>query len=196
MIMRLSVISVIVFLLVSASAACPGPMFGGLLRHPGFAGEAGLTEEQRAELEDLFVATEKQIISSEAEMKTKQLEIEKLIRSEQPDMRKIRRLVRETEDARSSARLARIERNVRMRQILRPGQLERSREAVRARMSKSKDRGQRARGRSMRMDREHREGCMRPHAEGYMPHAERHKCGERMPRRGPRPGPHGERPSL
>ncbi len=194
--MRLSVITVTVFLLVSARAACPGPMFRGMLNHPEFAGKAGLTEEQRAELEDLFVATEKQIISSEAEMKTKQLEIEKLIRSEQPDMRKIRRLVRESEDARSSVRLARIERNVRMRQILRPEQLERSREAVRARMFKSRDRGQRARGGSLRMERERRDRSMRPHAEGYMPHAERHKCGERMPRRAPRPGSHGERPSL
>jgi Spy/CpxP family protein refolding chaperone len=194
--MRLSMISIIVFLLVSASAAYPGPMCRGLIRHPELADQVGLTEEQRAELEDLFVATEKQIISSEAEMKTKQLEIEKLIRSEQPDMRQIRKLVRGTEDARSSARLARIERNLRMRQILRPEQIERSRKAIRSRAFKLRDRGQRARARDLRTEREHRDGCKRPHAEGHVPHAERHKSEERMQQRGQHRHPHGGSPSL
>lgn len=132
--MRFHMVSIIVFLVVSASAAWSGPMCDALLKHPGIADEVGLTDEQRVQLDDLVTATEKQIIDSEADIRIKQVEIDRLVRSDQPDMRQIRKLVNEAGDARSSLRLARIERDVKMRQLLTPDQALRARKAMTARM--------------------------------------------------------------
>ena len=130
--MKFFMISVGLFVLVSVSTACSVPMCESLVEHPELADKVDLTDEQRAEMEGLFVETEQRIISSEAEIKAKQLEIDRLIRSDNPDMRRIRKLVNESGDARSAVRLARIERDVRTRQVLKPEQALKARKAMRA----------------------------------------------------------------
>lgn len=168
--MKFFMISVGLFVLASASTVSSGPMCGSLVKHPEIADNVGLTEEQRAELEDLFVETEQRIISSEAEVKAKQLEIDRLIESDKPDMRQIRKLVNEAGDARSSVRLAHIEREVRTRRVLKPGQAEKARKAVVVRMREAR--------------------AQRRHAGGPDAHLRHYdKPGSRM-RRHDRSGPH------
>lgn len=121
-------------LVIMAVGVCQAdPVFRVLLERPGVAAEVGITDDQRGDLADLFEATEKDIITSEAEIKIKRIEIERLARSDRPDMRQIRKLVSESEGARTSAILARIERRIKMKEILTVGQMEKVRTAIRAR---------------------------------------------------------------
>jgi Spy/CpxP family protein refolding chaperone len=140
--MRILTISMIVCLGLTG-VGLASPMCRALLRHGELAEDAGITDEQRVELEDLLGATEKRVIEGEARMRVKRLELQRLLRAEQPDMRAVRKLVDEAADARSSVMLARIERNVKMREILGSEQTERARKAMmmRAREGRSRDRG-------------------------------------------------------
>jgi Spy/CpxP family protein refolding chaperone len=88
------------------------------VRHPELDGDLEITSAQREDLEALFENTEKEIIESTGRMRIKYLEMERLMRSDDPDMREIRKLVNEIGDARSASMLAGIERNLKMREIL------------------------------------------------------------------------------
>ena len=123
-----------VFLLVMVVAAVGvslgAPVCRTLVRHAELGDEVGITPDQREDLEALYADTEEQIIESRAKMKIKRLEMERLMRSDDPDMREIRELVNEIGDARSSEMLARIERDVRTKRILGPDQMKRARKTM------------------------------------------------------------------
>jgi Spy/CpxP family protein refolding chaperone len=191
--MKYFMISVALFVLVSVSTVSSGPMCGVLVKHPELADRVGLTEEQRAELEELFVETEQRIISSEAEIKLKQLEIDRHIGSDKPDMRQIRKLVNEAGDARSSVRLAHIERDVRARQVLRPEQAEKASKAMMVRMRESRAERGHAGGPGVHMRHHDRFGPhMRRHGRSGAQMRHHDRSGPRM-RRHDRPGAHMQR---
>ncbi len=157
--MRYVVVATALILLVSVGAAFSQPLCGALLKHRGLADEIGITDEQREELEGLFEVTERQMIGSHAEMKIRHLELERLMRSDRPDMRQIRKLVNEVSDARTSAMLARIERGVRTREILTREQLKKAQGAMKDRMRAMRaHRGDGRRGRQHQGFRGQRQG--------------------------------------
>ena len=129
--MKSVVTFVVAVLAVSVGQCLCGPLGGCVLRDPEIADRVGLTEEQRQELEDVYEATEKEMIKAHADLRIKRLEIDRLVRSERPDMREIRKLVSEAEKARSSAMLARLERRVKVSQMLSSEQMRKVRRAGR-----------------------------------------------------------------
>jgi hypothetical protein len=102
------------------------PRCEAMVKHPEFDGDNGITAQQREDIENLFASTEKQIIESTSKIQTKQLDMEKLMRSEDPDMRDVRKLVNDIGEARNEVMLARIERNIKMRKILGPEKMGRA----------------------------------------------------------------------
>jgi Spy/CpxP family protein refolding chaperone len=111
-------ITVVLILTVLAGIGVGDPLCGALVRHPELDGDLEITSAQREDLEALYENTEKEIIESTGRMRIKYLEMERLMRSDDPDMREIRKLVNEIGDARSASMLAGIERNLKMKEIL------------------------------------------------------------------------------
>jgi Spy/CpxP family protein refolding chaperone len=110
-------------LLVSVGAGFGDPLCGAIVKHPEWDGDLGITSGQRQDLENVFEKTEKEIIESTGTMRVKQLEMDRLMRSDSPDMREMRKLVNEIGDARSAIVLAGIERDLRTREILGPDRM-------------------------------------------------------------------------
>ena len=122
------VLTICVILVVGlVSAGLAGPLCEALVRHPGLAEELEVTDGQIQRLEELFESTEREIIEAEARIRSTRLGVEREVRSESPDMRRIRKLVNEAQQARSEVELARIQRDVTMREILTGEQLEQAR---------------------------------------------------------------------
>jgi Spy/CpxP family protein refolding chaperone len=123
---RAVTISILLLLVAAVGVSLGGPLCRTLVKHVGLGDELGITGDQREQLEELYENTEKEIIEARGKMRIKRLEMERLMRSDDPDMREIRRLVNEIGDARSSSMLAGIERNIRMKRILAPEQMDRA----------------------------------------------------------------------
>ena len=124
--MRAITISILLVLVAAVGVSLGGPLCKTLVKHVELDDELGITCDQREQLEDLYENTEKEIIEARGKMRIKRLEMERLMRSDDPDMREIRKLVNEIGDARNSSMLAGIERNVRMKRILGPEQMKRA----------------------------------------------------------------------
>jgi len=107
-----------------------GPLCGTLVKHPELDGKLEISADQREQLEKLYEDTEKEIIEAGAELEIKRLEMERLMRSDDPDMREVRKLVGEMGDARSAMMLAGIEREIRTKRILGREQIKRARHAM------------------------------------------------------------------
>jgi Spy/CpxP family protein refolding chaperone len=128
--MKTIAVSLILILTAMVSVGVGEPVCKALVRHPELDGELDITAEQREALEDLYQTTEKDIIESTGKMRVKRLEMDRLMRSPDPDIREVRKLVNEIGDARSAAVLAGIERNLKMRKILTPEQMQEARRAM------------------------------------------------------------------
>ena len=115
---------------VAVGVSSGGPLCRMLVQHPELDGDLEITADQRVQLEDLYEDTEKDIIEAKADLEIKRMEMERLMRSEDPDMREIRKLVNEIGDARSALMMAGIEREVRTKRILGREQVKRARHAV------------------------------------------------------------------
>jgi Spy/CpxP family protein refolding chaperone len=123
--MRIAVICLLLVVgaMMGVSSAGPGCGEAG---HHDFDRAPGLTAEQRQKMDDIYESTQKEIIEAQGKMRVKQLEMDMVMKSDNPDMRKIRKLVNEIGDARSASVLARIERQVKMREILGPKGMEKT----------------------------------------------------------------------
>jgi hypothetical protein len=145
--MRTAMIAVILMLCLSAGVSLAGPLCETLVRHPELDAEIGITAEQREEMEKIFETTEKEIIESRSRMQVKRLEMERLMRSEAPDIREIRKLVNEIGDAKSSSMMAGIERKLKMRKVLSRDQMDKAKRLVRMDKARMDRRGERGFGR-------------------------------------------------
>ena len=128
--MKAILIGMVMVLLVFVGVGFGDPMCGAIVKHPEYDGDLGITSEQRQDLENLFEKTEKEIIESTGTIRVKQLEMDRLMRSDAPDIRDVRKLVNEIGDARSAVVLAGIERDIKMREILGPERMRAARKMV------------------------------------------------------------------
>ena len=128
--MKTIAILLLVVFVGAVGVSSGGPLCGKLVKHPELDGELEISADQREQLEKLYEDTEKEMIEARAELEIKHLEMERLMRSQEPDMREIRKLVGEMGDARSALMLAGIEREVRTKRILGREQMKRARNAM------------------------------------------------------------------
>jgi Spy/CpxP family protein refolding chaperone len=147
---------------VTVGTCLANPILRAIHRDPEMAEASGITKDQIKEVGDLFESTERAIIESRAKLQIKRLELGRLERSDQPDMRQIRKLLDEMGDARSSAMIAKIERRIRTRQILTSDQMRKLREVMRPKREGRRSANCRHEHRSRRMLREHRGGRGKP----------------------------------
>jgi Spy/CpxP family protein refolding chaperone len=123
---RTIAVFMVVMLVAGLGVSFGGPLCRMVVSHPELDGDLGITVEQREQLEDLYENTEKEIIEARSKLDIKHLEMERVMRSAEPDMREIRKLVTDIGDARSTSMLARIERDLKVKQILTPDQVEKA----------------------------------------------------------------------
>ena len=138
-----------------AGTCLADPTLRAILRDPGMAEVSGITGDQVEEIGNLYESTERVIIDSRATLQIKHLELAGLERSDKPDMTQIRKLVDEMERARSSATVAKIERRIRMRQILTTDQMRKLRDVMRLRGERRRSLGRRHELRARPILREH-----------------------------------------
>jgi hypothetical protein len=149
MTMKTTICLVMMAVLGFAGVATGGPLCRAMLHHPELAEEVGIDESTMDEIGDLYFETQADAIRAGAEARIKRLEIQREMRSDEPDVRVVRKLVGELGDARGKALMARLERGMKMKQLVSPDQLRDFRRLMKENRPMMRE-GERRRGTGMR----------------------------------------------
>ncbi len=131
---HLSLLAVSTAIMLTASLAAAQPRGGMMQRaqgeqmHKSWAEQLGLTDDQRAQIRQIFLDTRKKNIDVEAKQKLAHLELQELMTADTPDQKKIDAKVDELSQIRTTLMHNRINALLAVQKVLTPDQRKKAQE--------------------------------------------------------------------
>lgn len=129
----------------AASAISAQPFDGKWWKNPSVAADLGLTPEQTAEIEKIFVRTRSKLIDLKADLEKKQLDLQVAMDDRTVDRAAVEKKIEAVETSRSSLQKTRALMLLDMKQVLKPAQWDKLVQKQQERRERMQERRQRMR---------------------------------------------------
>lgn len=131
---------------IAAAVSAAGQAFDGKWwKNPDVAAELGLTPDQSAEIEKVFVRTRPKLIDLKADLEKKQLDLQVAMDDKTADRASVEKKIESVENARATLQKTRALMLLDMKQVLKPAQWEKLVQKQQERRERMQERRQRMR---------------------------------------------------